>query len=181
MKPFLFHLRQTGNTPKQVFLSTPAYGSMELANLECMLYTNVEDTGLPGCFGHLAPVLRQRSGIRMYSNFANGTLLICVTLVWYKQMVGPMNCASLQRKCKVSQVSSCYQAGCGNELAKRGYGSWINGGHVNGRKLAFAFSMNLKHIPPTTYHAFRLIISASTISQQLIVLGEKVSETSAKE
>jgi hypothetical protein len=40
MELFLFHFRQTGNTLKQVFLMTPAYGTIEPANLEAMLSTN---------------------------------------------------------------------------------------------------------------------------------------------
>ena len=40
MELFLFHFRQTGNTLKQVFLLTPAYGTIDPANLEAMLSTN---------------------------------------------------------------------------------------------------------------------------------------------
>ncbi len=37
MELFLFHFRQTGNTLKQVFLLTPAYATIDPANLEVML------------------------------------------------------------------------------------------------------------------------------------------------
>ena len=40
MELFLFHFRQTGNTLKQVFLLTPAYGTIDPANIEAMLSTN---------------------------------------------------------------------------------------------------------------------------------------------
>jgi hypothetical protein len=40
MELFLFHFRQTGSTLKQVFLMTPAYGTIEPANLEAILATN---------------------------------------------------------------------------------------------------------------------------------------------
>ena len=40
MELFLFHFRQTGNTLKQLFLLTPAYGTIEPANLEAILSTN---------------------------------------------------------------------------------------------------------------------------------------------
>ena len=40
MELFLFHIRQTGNTLKQCFLGTPAYGTIEPANLEAILSTN---------------------------------------------------------------------------------------------------------------------------------------------
>jgi hypothetical protein len=39
MELFLFHSRRTGNTLKQVFLLTPAYGTTEPANLEAVLST----------------------------------------------------------------------------------------------------------------------------------------------
>jgi len=44
MELFLFHFRQTGNTLKQVFLLTPAYGTIDPANLEAMLSTNFKGT-----------------------------------------------------------------------------------------------------------------------------------------
>jgi hypothetical protein len=40
MELFLFHFRQTGNTLKQVFLLTPAYGTIDPANIEAILSTN---------------------------------------------------------------------------------------------------------------------------------------------
>lgn len=40
MELFLFHFRQTGYTLKQVFLMTPAYGTVDPANLEVMFSTN---------------------------------------------------------------------------------------------------------------------------------------------
>ena len=40
MELFLFHFRQTGNTLKQRFLLTPAFGTIDPANLEAMLSTN---------------------------------------------------------------------------------------------------------------------------------------------
>jgi hypothetical protein len=40
MELFLFHFRQTGNTLKQCFLMTPAYGTIDPANLEAILSTN---------------------------------------------------------------------------------------------------------------------------------------------
>jgi hypothetical protein len=40
MELFLFHFRQTGNTLKQVFLLSPAYGTIDPANLEAILSTN---------------------------------------------------------------------------------------------------------------------------------------------
>ena len=39
MELFLFHFRQTGYTLKQVFLGTPAYGTVEPANMEAILST----------------------------------------------------------------------------------------------------------------------------------------------
>lgn len=39
MELFLFHFRQTGYTLKQVFLLTPAYGTVDPANLEAILST----------------------------------------------------------------------------------------------------------------------------------------------
>ncbi|KAI0904414.1 cytochrome P450 alkane hydroxylase [Ustulina deusta] len=43
MELFLFHFRQTGYTLKQVFLLTPAYGTVDPANLEAMFSTNFSD------------------------------------------------------------------------------------------------------------------------------------------
>ncbi|KAI0502714.1 cytochrome P450 alkane hydroxylase [Xylaria bambusicola] len=43
MELFLFHFRQTGYTLKQVFLMTPAYGTVDPANLEAMFSTNFSD------------------------------------------------------------------------------------------------------------------------------------------
>ncbi|KAI0424658.1 cytochrome P450 alkane hydroxylase [Xylaria sp. FL1042] len=40
MELFLFHFRQTGYTLKQVFLLTPAYGTVDPATLEAMFSTN---------------------------------------------------------------------------------------------------------------------------------------------
>ena len=42
MELFLFHFRQTGNTLKQVFLLTPAYGTVDPANLEAILSSKFE-------------------------------------------------------------------------------------------------------------------------------------------
>ena len=42
MELFLFHFRQTGSTLEQVFLGTPAFGTIEPANLQAMLSTNFE-------------------------------------------------------------------------------------------------------------------------------------------
>lgn len=39
MELFLFHFRQTGNTVEQVFLGTPAFDTIEPANLEALLST----------------------------------------------------------------------------------------------------------------------------------------------
>lgn len=36
MELFLFHFRQTGYTLKQVFLGTPAYGTVDPANMEAI-------------------------------------------------------------------------------------------------------------------------------------------------
>jgi hypothetical protein len=47
MELFLFHFRQTGNTLKQCFLMTPAYGTIDPANLEAILSTNFKGTSLP--------------------------------------------------------------------------------------------------------------------------------------
>ncbi|KAI1182506.1 cytochrome P450 alkane hydroxylase [Nemania serpens] len=43
MELFLFHFRQTGYTLKQKFLMTPAYGTVDPANLEAMFSTNFSD------------------------------------------------------------------------------------------------------------------------------------------
>ncbi|KAI8625172.1 cytochrome P450 alkane hydroxylase [Xylariaceae sp. FL1651] len=43
MELFLFHFRQTGYTLKQVFLLTPAYGTVDPANLEAMFSTKFSD------------------------------------------------------------------------------------------------------------------------------------------
>jgi hypothetical protein len=48
MELFLFHFRQTGNTLKQVFLLTPAYGTIDPANLEAILSTNFKGKDLAG-------------------------------------------------------------------------------------------------------------------------------------
>jgi len=40
MELFLFHFRQTGYTLEQVFLGTPAFGTVDPANLEAILSTN---------------------------------------------------------------------------------------------------------------------------------------------
>lgn len=40
MELFLFHFRQTGYTLEQVFLRTPAFGTVDPANLEAILSTN---------------------------------------------------------------------------------------------------------------------------------------------
>lgn len=37
MELFLFHFRQTGYTLQQIFLLTPAYGTVDPENLEAML------------------------------------------------------------------------------------------------------------------------------------------------
>ncbi|KAK0714745.1 cytochrome P450 alkane hydroxylase [Lasiosphaeris hirsuta] len=42
MELFLFHFRQTGYTLKQIFLLTPAYGTVDPANLEAILSTKFE-------------------------------------------------------------------------------------------------------------------------------------------
>lgn len=44
MELFLFHFRQTGNSLKQVFLLTPAYGTIDPANLEAMQSTSFKGT-----------------------------------------------------------------------------------------------------------------------------------------
>ncbi|CAJ2500090.1 Uu.00g029430.m01.CDS01 [Anthostomella pinea] len=43
MELFLFHFRQTGYTLKQCFLGTPAYGTVDPANLEAMLNSRFND------------------------------------------------------------------------------------------------------------------------------------------
>jgi hypothetical protein len=37
MELFLFHFRQTGHTLEQVFLGTPAFGTVDPANMEAIL------------------------------------------------------------------------------------------------------------------------------------------------
>lgn len=37
MELFLFHFRQTGHTLEQVFLGSPAFGTVEPANMEAIL------------------------------------------------------------------------------------------------------------------------------------------------
>ena len=44
MEVFLFHFRQTGNTVEQVFLGTPAFATIEPANLEALLSTKFKGT-----------------------------------------------------------------------------------------------------------------------------------------
>ena len=46
MELFLFHFRQTGYTLEQVFLGTPAFSTVEPANLEAILSTNIKG---PSC------------------------------------------------------------------------------------------------------------------------------------
>ncbi|KAK8035337.1 hypothetical protein PG993_010332 [Apiospora rasikravindrae] len=43
MELFLFHFRQTGWTLKQIFLATPAYGTVDPENLEAILSTKFQD------------------------------------------------------------------------------------------------------------------------------------------
>ncbi|KAK0648079.1 cytochrome P450 alkane hydroxylase [Cercophora newfieldiana] len=43
MELFLFHFRQTGSTLKQIFLLTPAYSTIDPANLEAILSSKFED------------------------------------------------------------------------------------------------------------------------------------------
>lgn len=40
MELFLFHFRQTGHTLEQVFLGTPAFGTVDPANMEAILSSN---------------------------------------------------------------------------------------------------------------------------------------------
>jgi len=49
MELFLFHFRQTGNTLKQVFLMTPAYGTVDPANIGAILSTKFEGEWGRGC------------------------------------------------------------------------------------------------------------------------------------
>jgi hypothetical protein len=42
MELFLFHFRQTGYTLKQIFLMTPAYGTLDPANIEAILSSKFE-------------------------------------------------------------------------------------------------------------------------------------------
>ncbi|KAF7868848.1 uncharacterized protein EAF02_009584 [Botrytis sinoallii] len=46
MELFLFHFRQTGYTLKQIFLLTPAYGTVDPANLEAIMSTKFSDWGM---------------------------------------------------------------------------------------------------------------------------------------
>jgi len=46
MELFLFHFRQTGNTVEQCFLSTPAFDTIDPANLEALLSTNCKAFGI---------------------------------------------------------------------------------------------------------------------------------------
>ncbi|KAA6409046.1 MAG: cytochrome P450 alkane hydroxylase [Lasallia pustulata] len=46
MELFLFHFRQTGYTLEQVFLGTPAFGTVDPANLEAILSTNLKEWGM---------------------------------------------------------------------------------------------------------------------------------------
>lgn len=48
MELFLFHFRFWGNTLEHKFLGTPAYGTVEPANLEALLSTNVQGMVTPG-------------------------------------------------------------------------------------------------------------------------------------
>ncbi|KAK4446132.1 cytochrome P450 alkane hydroxylase, partial [Podospora aff. communis PSN243] len=43
MELFLFHFRRTGYTLKQIFLLTPAYGTLDPANIEAILSSKFED------------------------------------------------------------------------------------------------------------------------------------------
>ena len=45
MELFLFHFRQTGNTVEQCFIGTPAFDTIDPANLEALLSTKFEDFG----------------------------------------------------------------------------------------------------------------------------------------
>src|SRR2546423_11841708 len=45
MELFLFHFRQTGHTLEQVFLGTPAFGTVDPANMEAILSSNFK--GVP--------------------------------------------------------------------------------------------------------------------------------------
>ncbi len=47
MELFLFHFRQTGNTVEQCFIGTPAFDTIDPANLEALLSTKSKDF----CFG----------------------------------------------------------------------------------------------------------------------------------
>lgn len=47
MELFLFHFRQTGNTVEQCFIGTPAFDTIDPANLEALLSTKAKDF----CFG----------------------------------------------------------------------------------------------------------------------------------
>ncbi|KFY10203.1 hypothetical protein V491_07770 [Pseudogymnoascus sp. VKM F-3775] len=46
MELFLFHFRQTGWTLEQVFLGTPAFGTVDPANMEAILSSNFKDFGM---------------------------------------------------------------------------------------------------------------------------------------
>lgn len=43
MELFLFHFRQTGNTIEQCFIGTPAFDTIDPANLEALLSTKFRD------------------------------------------------------------------------------------------------------------------------------------------
>lgn len=45
MELFLFHFRQTGYTLQQIFLGTPAYGTVDPANMEAILSSRFSDWG----------------------------------------------------------------------------------------------------------------------------------------
>jgi len=47
MELFLFHFRQTGYTLQQIFLGTPAFGTVDPANLEAILSTNFSGAEFP--------------------------------------------------------------------------------------------------------------------------------------
>jgi hypothetical protein len=47
MELFLFHFRQTGYTLQQVFLMTPAFGTVDPANLEAMLSSKFSGLNWP--------------------------------------------------------------------------------------------------------------------------------------
>lgn len=51
MTLFLFHFRQTGHTLEQVFLGTPAFGTVDPANIEAILSSNFKDEYIPSAGG----------------------------------------------------------------------------------------------------------------------------------